>query len=98
MDITSDFSDVDSFFEQEENLVRNKVYEIGQEAIDYAKENGSYKDQTGTLRQSNIHEVDNEGLVLKNEAEYASYVESKGYEVLSSAALHAEKQLKEEFE
>ena len=35
---------------------------------------------------------------LKNEAEYASFVESKGFDVLSSAALYAEKRLKEEFE
>ena len=37
-------------------------------------------------------------MTLKNEAEYASFVESKGFDVLSSAALYAEKRLKEEFE
>ena len=33
-----------------------------------------------------------------NETEYASYVEAKGFEVLSGAALEAEKRLKEKFE
>ena len=37
-----------------------------------------------------------DGLELRNEAEYASFVESKGYEVLTGAALFAEKRLKEE--
>jgi hypothetical protein len=50
------------------------------------------------LRTSNDYDVDKDGLTLKNEAEYASFVESKGYDVLSSAALFAEKRLKEEFE
>ena len=45
-----------------------------------------------------FNDVDKDGLTLKNEAEYASFVESKGYDVLSGAALHAEKRLKEEFE
>ena len=53
---------------------------------------------TLTLRTSNDYDVDKDGLTLKNEAEYASFVESKGYDVLSGAALHAEKRLKEEFE
>ena len=48
--------------------------------------------------ESNDYDVDKDGLTLKNEAEYASFVESKGYDVLSGAALHAEKRLKEEFE
>ena len=51
-----------------------------------------------TLRTSNDYDVNKDGLTLKNEAEYASFVESKGYDVLSSAALFAEKRLKEEFE
>lgn len=98
MAVDFDFSDVDAFFQQGESEVVAKVGEIGNESVQYAKDNGTYKDRTGTLRQSNDSEADITGLTLKNEAEYASFVESKGYDVLSSAALYAEKRLKEEFE
>lgn len=98
MVVEFDFSDVEAFFQQGESEVVAKVSEIGEESIQYAKDNGTYKDRTGTLRQSNDSEADITGLTLKNEAEYASFVEAKGFEVLSSAALYAEKRLKEEFE
>lgn len=99
-----DFSDVDSFFEEEEWRVQKKMIDIGDDAVRYAEEHGNYQDHTLTLRTSNDFDVDEEGLLLKNEAaspkgyNYASDVESKGYEVLSGAALYAEKRLKEEFE
>lgn len=99
-----DFFDVDSFFEEEEWRVQKKMIDIGDDAVRYAEEHGNYQDHTLTLRTSNDFDVDEEGLFLKNEAaspkgyNYASDVESKGYEVLSGAALYAEKRLKEEFE
>ena len=99
MVIKSDFSDVDDFFRKGKQEVHRKVEEIGQESVQYAKDHGNYQDRTGNLRSSNGYEVDdNENLTLTNSAEYASYVESKGYDVLSGAALHAQKRLKEEFE
>ncbi len=104
MDVDIDFSDVDSWFDDEKSSVLAKEREIGEEAVRYAKDNGNYKDHTGHLRKSNDSEVDDEGILLKNEAEspkgypYASNVESKGFDVLSSAALNAEKRAKEEFE
>lgn len=104
MGVGFDFSDVDSFFCEEEWNIQKKMINIGDEAVRYAEEHGSYQDHTLTLRTSNDFDVDEEGLLLKNEAEspkgynYASDVESKGYEVLSGAALYAEKRLKEEFE
>ena len=99
-----DFSDVDSFFEEEEWRVQKEMIDIGDDAVRYAEEHGNYQDHTLTLRTSNDFDVDEEGLLLKNEAaspkgyNYASDVESKGYEVLSGAALYAENRLKEEFE
>ena len=98
MDVDLDFSDVDSWFEDEKSNVLAKECEIGKDAVQYAKDNGNYKDHTGHLRASSESEVDEDGILLKNEADYASYVESKGYDVLGSAALHAEKQANEEFE
>lgn len=99
-----DFSDVDSFFEQGEREVKEVEEKVGKEAVEYAVQHGSYQDRTGTLRKSNKYSVSDEGLELKNDAKspegynYASNVESKGYEVLSGAALFAEKRLKEEIE
>lgn len=104
MGVEFDFSDVDSFFREEKWNAQKKMIDIGDEAVRYAEEHGNYQDHTLTLRTSNDFDVDEEGLLLKNEAEspkgynYASDVESKGYEVLSGAALYAEKRLKEEFE
>ena len=98
MDVDFDFSDVDQFLKDGEWEVQKKMIDIGNEAVKYAEEHGNYQDHTLTLRTSNVYDVDETGLTLKNEAEYASFVESKGYDVASSAALYAEKRLKEEFE
>lgn len=94
----ADFSDVDQFLKDREWEVEKKVIDVGDEAVKYAEEHGDYQDRTLTLRTSNDYDVDESGLTLKNEAEYASFVESKGYDVLSGAALYAEKRLKEEIE
>lgn len=101
----SDFSDVEQFFKNGEAEVRQTVDKVGDEADDYDVKHGDYQDQTGTLRKSNRHEVDAKGnLTLINDAasesgfNYASNVESKGYQVRSGGALYAEKRLKEIFE
>ncbi len=99
MVVDYDFSDVDDFFRDGKQEVHRKVEEIGQESEQYAKDHGNYQDRTGNLRSRNGHNVDeNENLELTNSAEYASYVENKGYDVLSGAALYAQKRLKETFE
>lgn len=101
MDI--DFSDAYAFVDAISEEVVRKESEIGEEAVRYAVENGDYQDRTGTLRRSNKYEAREDGLVLINDAaspegyEYASSVEAKGYEVLSGAALYAERRLREEF-
>ena len=91
-----DFSDVDGFFQQGYAEVKAVEDKVGKEAVDYAVKNGSYQNRTGTLRKSNKYSVQDDGLELRNEAEYASFVESKAYEVLTGAALYAERRLKEE--
>lgn len=98
MAVDFDFSDVDAVFDEFKREVKSAMTEVGEEAVQYAKDNGDYQDRTGTLRKSNEYEVDETGLTLKNETEYASYVEAKGFEVLSGAALEAERLLKEKFE
>lgn len=98
MDVSYDFSDVNRFFEDGEWEVQKTMIDVGKDAVEYAEDNGNYTDHTLTLRTSNRYDVEKERLILENTAEYASYVESKGYDVLSSAALLAEKRLKEKFE
>lgn len=102
MAVKFDFSDVDGFFEQGYAEVKAVEEKVGKEAVEYAVQHGSYQNRTGTLRKSNKYSVTDEGLELKNDAaspkgyNYASNVESKGYEVLTGAAIYAEKRLKEE--
>ena len=98
MDVTFDFSDFNSFFRELENEAIEAMNSVGKEAVEYAKEHGSYRNRTGNLRASNKYEADATGLEVKNTANYASDVESRGYEVISGAALYAEKRLKEIFE
>lgn len=93
-----DFSDVDEAFEEFSRELIQAMIEVGEEAVQYAKDNGDYQDQTGTLRKSNEYEIVDDGLVLKNKTEYASYVEAKEFDVLSGAALEAERLLKKRFE
>lgn len=98
MDVGYDFSDIDDFFSKGEWDVQKKMIDVGKDAVEYAEDNGNYQDHTLTLRTSNDYDVEKDKLILKNTAEYASNVESKGYDVLSGAALFAERRLKEEFE
>lgn len=97
MDIEHDFSDVEAFFNEGYTELDSIIDSVGQEAVDYAKQNGSYQNRTGELRKSNVAKVD-KGLVLENSKEYASYVEAKGFDVLSGAILYAHKRLEEEIE
>lgn len=98
MVIDSDFSDVEQFFDDVEWEVEKGMIDVGDAAVKDAEENGTYQDHTLILRTSNTYDVDKDGLTLENTADYASYVEAKGFEVLSGSALRAEKKLKEMFE
>ena len=97
MVIDSDFSDVDKFFDDGEWEVEKAMIDVGDEAVKDAKTNHTYKNRTGNLEASNDFDVDKDGLTLENSADYASYVEAKGFDVLSGPALRAEKKLKKIF-
>ena len=98
MVIDGDFSDVDKFFEEGEREVESAMANVGEEAVEDAKANHTYKNRTKNLESSNEYETDKDGLTLSNTANYASYVEAKGFDVLSGPALRAEKKLKDIFE
>ena len=97
MGVEADFSDVEQFLQEGKWEVEKKMIDVGDESVKYAEEHGTYQDHTLNLRTSNKYDVDENGLTLENTAEYASYVEAKGFDVLSGAALHAEKELKNAF-
>lgn len=96
MDVSYDFSDVNAFLQEAEDSIDDVLRKVGSEAVTYAKQHGSYQNRTGNLRRSNKYEVHQGELTLINDADYASNVEQRGYDVLSGAALFAEKRLKEE--
>lgn len=98
MDVRCEIAGLDSFLEELEDEVLETMDSVGRDAVEYAKEHGSYHDVTGNLRRSNKYKVDESGLTVYNDAPYAEAVEQRGYEVISGAALYAEKRLKEEFE
>ena len=58
---------------------------MGNDAVGYAREHGSYKDRTGNLRRNTHYEKDRMHLRVENSMEYASFVEHRGYDVLSGA-------------
>ena len=98
MDVKVELSGLDDFLSELEKEILDTMREVGEEAVEYAKENGTYHDVTGNLRRSNDYKVSESGLTIYNTASYAESVEQRGYDVISGAALFAEKRLKEEFE
>lgn len=95
----ANFHDVEKALESLKREVVETEAEVGELAVDYARQNGNYRNRTGMLRKSNRHEEDENALTLINDAaspkgyNYASNVESKGYDVLSGAALFAEREM-----
>lgn len=90
-----DFSDVDAFFEAGRRQTEQVTADVGEAALAYAAQHGDYGDVTGRLRASYRKRVSAQGLELMNVAPYASGVEAKGFEVLATAALEAERLLRE---
>jgi len=90
-----DFSEADSFFGEIRDAVEVTCEEVGRKAVEYAKENGTYHDVTGRLRRSNRYEASPDGLFIENTAPYAESVEAMGMDVISGAALYAERLLQE---
>ena len=86
-------SDILRILDEAPNQVKRKFDEVGEDAVRYAVEHGNYKDHTGNLRASNRFTADSERLELVNDAEYASHVESRGYDVISGAFLHMAEEL-----
>lgn len=89
MGVRCDFSDILKAIEQKKLEIRQTLEETGQRAVERAKETGDYHDVTGNLRASNKYEVTDKGLRIYNDAPYASDVEARGKNVITTAALEA---------
>lgn len=94
MVIDSDFSDVDQFFDDLDWEVQKGMIDVGDAAVKDAEESGTYQDHTLTLRTSNTFDVDKDELTLENTADYASYVEAKGFEVFKRFSIESRKETK----
>lgn len=93
---TTDMTDVEAFLREGTAEVRALMERVGREAVDYARVHGNYRDHTGTLRRSTEYDTTPYRLTIRNTAPYASYVEAKGYDVISGATLYALNRLREE--
>lgn len=92
------FNDVNKAFNKFKRDVRNAVEGVGVEAVNYAVENGTYRNVSGKCRRSNHYDVKPNGsLELYNDCGYADKLESEGKDVISGAALFAEQRLKDIF-
>lgn len=76
--------EIEHFFTEAKREVKEYLEDIGQRAEEANIREGDYQNRTGNLRRSNYHEADEDGLTLGNRADYASEVESKGYNVIDS--------------
>lgn len=76
--------EIEKFFSDARREVKEYLDDLGQRAEEANIREGDYQNRTGNLRRSNYHEADEDGLTLGNSADYASEVESKGYNVIDS--------------
>ena len=130
MKVKSDFSGLDGFIQEADLEISMAMTEVAKNAVQYAKENGTYKNHTHNLRSApgaavvrsgklvdlyvpsevghseakskteNLiiyGNMPNDGIIIADGMEYASFVESKNYDVISGAVLNAEKEAKHKF-
>lgn len=76
--------EIEHFFTEAKHEVKEYLEDLGRRAEEANIREGDYQNRTGNLRRSNYHEADEDGLILGNRADYASEVESKGYNVIDS--------------
>ena len=87
MGVRFDFKDVEKEINDAPAKVKAVFDREGGKAVAYAVQSGTYQNRTGRLRSSNRYEADTKAIRLINDAEYASNVEARGYEVLSGSFL-----------
>lgn len=78
------YDEIERFFTDARREVREYLEDLGERAVAANVAEGDYHNVTGNLRRSNYYKADEDGLELGNSAEYASEVESRGYNVIDS--------------
>lgn len=73
--------------------VQGEFDRVGANAVEVAKSSTAYRDRTGNLRSCNEYEADEDHLVIRNTADYASYVEARTGNVTADAVLYAKNEL-----
>lgn len=73
--------------------IDRRIDEIGREAVEVARRNGTYHDVTGRLRRSTEYRADDTGLTIYNTAPYADEVSARGHDVIDSATAYAREEL-----
>lgn len=84
--------------EAAKNGIEEHIKKVGQQAVEVAKESGSYHDVTGRLRRSNGFRYKDGEAVLFNAAPYAEEVSARGADVLDTATAYLVEELKKPFE
>lgn len=77
-------AEVEAFFSEGAREVQRRLSVLGKAAVELNKAEGDYRNRTGNLRRSNYYEATVDELTVGNKAEYASKVESRGYNVIDS--------------
>ena len=77
-------NEIEKFFAEGRQEVKRYFEDLGQRAVDANVAEGDYQNRTGNLRRSNYYEASEDELILGNRADYASEVESRGYNVIDS--------------
>lgn len=84
-----DLSDLQDLVPKARKEVNKKFEQVGVEFVADAVEHGNYRDRTHRLRHSNKYAIEEDSLILGNDAPYASEVEARGYDVVTSSLLRA---------
>lgn len=81
--------EMDGVIAEFDREIADLLVETGEEAVEYNREYGDYRNRTGNLRASNYYRVDANGLEIGNSAPYADYVEARGYMVYTAGIILA---------
>lgn len=77
-------NDIERFFAEGRREVKDYFDRLGQKAVEANIADGDYQNRTGNLRRRNYYKASEDELELGNSADYASNVESRGFNVIDS--------------
>lgn len=96
IEVKFDIEDIMQGIDNYEHEVMEKMEDIAKDAVQVAKDTGTYHNVTGRLRASNKYKVEKDSVTLFNDCPYAKDVEARGEIVLTSAMNYFEERLNKE--